>query len=159
VAPLIFQHPHPVPATITPSTRPDPSDDPDALQSTLSSTYISHPLKGSKLQDTIALCAAPGDCEVPSTVNSIPRSIHAVYHTIVVSACLQPFPAVRLPQSPLHSQSPLGYSLITSPTRFDSSPHTLQRPALTFLPRLVPLPTSRLLRASEPLVRTAIHTT
>jgi hypothetical protein len=41
-----IQHPVPVPATITPPTGPDPSDDPVALQSTTSSAYLYHPQEG-----------------------------------------------------------------------------------------------------------------
>jgi hypothetical protein len=84
VTPLIFQDHNPVPATITPSTSLYPGDDSDAPDTTPSTTLF-HPLEGNKQQDTIALCAALETSEIPFTVNPIPRSIHNVFPTIVVS--------------------------------------------------------------------------
>jgi hypothetical protein len=77
---LIFQDPEPVSAVITPSTRPDPGSDPNALQDTASSASLSHPLQGNKQQDTVA---APD--EIQSTVDPIPRSIPTAFPAIVVS--------------------------------------------------------------------------
>ena len=81
VSPLIFRHPDPVPATITPSTGPDPGGDPDALQDTTSSANLSYPLQGNKQQ---VPCVAPDICAIPSTVNPIPRSISTASSTIFV---------------------------------------------------------------------------
>ncbi|KAH9999020.1 hypothetical protein BJV77DRAFT_978508, partial [Russula vinacea] len=84
MAPLIFEHPDPVPAGIMSSTRPDPVGDPDALQDTTSSASLSHPLQGNKQQNTVAPCGAPNISEIPSAVNTI-RPIPVISPDIVVS--------------------------------------------------------------------------
>ena len=68
---LIFQHPVPVPANITPSSLPDPGYDPDAPQDTTPSA-TSHTRESDKKQDTVVPCAAPDIGKIPSTVKSIP---------------------------------------------------------------------------------------
>ena len=65
-----------VPATITPSTGPDPSSDPETLQDTTSSAILSHPQEGNRQQDTSTVTSreAPDIIENPTTINPIPRS-------------------------------------------------------------------------------------
>ena len=84
VAPLIFHHPDPVPATIMSSSRPDPVGGPDALQDTTSSVSLSDPLQGDKQQDTVTPCTASDISEIPSAVNSI-QLIPTISPAIVVS--------------------------------------------------------------------------
>ena len=72
---LTFQHPCPVPATVTPFTRPDVGDNPDALQDATSSTTLSRPLEGNRQQDTIVPCSEADIGESPSAVNSVPGPI------------------------------------------------------------------------------------
>jgi hypothetical protein len=72
---LTFQHPCPVPATITPFTTPDVGDNPDALQDATSSNSLSHPLEGNGKQDTIVPCAEVDISESPPSFNPIPGPI------------------------------------------------------------------------------------
>jgi hypothetical protein len=73
----LFQLSDRVPATISPSTGPDPGHGPDALQGTTLSAVLSHPLQGNK-QDTVAPCAASDIREIPSMVNPVFRTIPTV---------------------------------------------------------------------------------
>jgi hypothetical protein len=72
---LSFQHPCPIPATITPSIGPDLGDNPEAPQVATSFTTLSHPLEGNKQQDTVAPCAEADIGESLSVVNPIPGPI------------------------------------------------------------------------------------
>jgi hypothetical protein len=121
VAPLIFRNPAPGPA-VTPSTGPDPSDDPDAVQKFTSSAYLSHPLEGNRQQDTVACASAPGISEIPSRVNPIPR-------TRTDSTIISPTPPVllaALSDSMIAAESPS--SVESAPLLPDHIP-----PALGFL--------------------------
>ncbi|KAF8471357.1 hypothetical protein DFH94DRAFT_769111 [Russula ochroleuca] len=89
VTSLLFQHPDLVLATITPSTGPDPGNDPDVLQDATSSATLSHPLEGNQ-QDAVTSREAPDISENPSTVNPIPPSIPTAYPTTVVAEPLSP---------------------------------------------------------------------
>jgi hypothetical protein len=85
VTSLLFQHDVLVPTTTTPSTGPDPRNDPDAPQDTTSSATQSHPLEGNNQQVTVTLREAPDISENPSSVNPILQSIPAVSPTIIVT--------------------------------------------------------------------------
>ena len=88
ISSLLFQHDVIVPATITPSTGPDPGSGPDMLQDTTSSAILSHPLEGIGQQDTVSSREASDIGKNPTTVNPIPRS--TVSPTIVVTEPLSP---------------------------------------------------------------------
>jgi hypothetical protein len=126
VAPLI-QHPDPVPATIIPSTGPDPSDDSDALQSTPSSAYLSQPLEGGKQQDTVVSRAAPDISDIPSTVNTIPL-LFPPSPNIVVSDSQSSPTQLSAPSSGMTAAEPSSF-VESAPLQPDHFPHALQFPS------------------------------
>jgi hypothetical protein len=119
---------YPVPATITLSTGPDPSDDPDALQSTKSSADLSHPLKGNNQQDTVDPCTARDIGEIPSTANPISRSTLTIPPTFVVSDSLSsPILIPALPDSVTTAEPPS--SIESASLRPDHTPHAPRFPS------------------------------
>jgi hypothetical protein len=126
LAPIISQHPEPVPATIKPSTGPG-SSDPNTLQRITSSAYPSHPLEGDKQQDTVDPWATPEIGEIPPRVKPILRSAHTVTPTIIPSTSSDLLPALsataELPSSV--ESAPISSHTRSGPHRS----HPLQRPA------------------------------
>jgi hypothetical protein len=118
------QDPVPVPATITPSTGLDPSDDPVALHSTISSAYLSRPLEGNQQQDAVTTWTAPGVSEISSTVNHIPQSARTVSPTtILFGSSTSPVLLPALSDGLTTAEPPS--SVGSAPLQLDQTPHVL----------------------------------
>ena len=150
VAPLIFQHSDPVPATVTPPTGPGPGDDPDVLLDTTSSATLSHPLEGNKQQDTVSPCTAPDISKVSSTDNPTPQSIPVVVSDSPSSSILLPALSIGVTtaEPPLSKPALIQPDQIARTFRFPPSSLT----AANSYDTPDPIPTTALLHSDQTAV-------
>ena len=128
---LIFHRSDPVLPTITPSTRHDPGDDPDAPHDATSTAPLCHPLEGTtKQRDIVAPCAAQDINEMLSTVNPIPQSNTIVSPAIVVSDDVSS-PILLLAHSSIMATAESPSFIGSAPIEVDHIPHAFQSPSLT----------------------------
>jgi hypothetical protein len=134
------EHPVSVPATITPSTGPDPSDDPVALQSTLSSAYLSCLLEGNQQQDAVTPSTALVVSEVSSTVNHIPQATRTVSPTINTILSGSSTSLVLLPalSDGLTTAEPPS-SVESAPLQLDQTLHVLRNPSSSLITASAPI--------------------
>jgi hypothetical protein len=135
MAPLIFQHPKSVPATIAAATGhdkpscsvPDPGVTTDALRDTASSVILSYSLEGNKQQDIVAPSARSDVSGIPSTVNLVPRSTSTV--TPIVVSDSSSLPIVLPPLSGVTTAPEPRLSVESAPVQPGHIPHAPRSPS------------------------------